>query len=841
MRFALLMTYRELRASWRRLVFFTVCLSLGVGAIVAIRSIIQNVNDYTSRESRAINSGDILLRASAWPDEARAAVDRVAAPPAVTARTETVEVPTMLRPLGGSDTAKMVELKGVEAGYPLYGRLTLQGGEPFSHELLAGSGAVVSPSLAAELGLEVGSRFRIGEREFAVRGLLGTEPDSGLGAFSLGSRVFVSLDDLRGAGLLGFTARTRQSVHLRVDDAQYASTLAALKSELKGEFVSVRGYSEAEAGLNNQLGLAADYLSLVGLAILALGGVGIWSVTRVYIGQRWRSIAVLKCLGCTNAMVVAAYTLQMVAIGLLGSAAGVALAELVATALRWYVAQGPLAAVAVTLTPGAIAQGFGVGVLVALLFSLTPLLGIRDIRPNAVLRSADPGRARRWNAVRLASAAVVLAGLGAVASWQAGSLRIGMVFLGGLLAAGLASAGVGEALVRVVGRTRRIPVFALRHAVLGLNRPGNQTRAILVALGLGVFFLVGTYGVQATLLRELDAQVNSELPDLYLIDVQQDQVLDVARIVTQATGRPPALVPTLRARISALEGVPLDLERVDNQRDRQRLGREYTLTTRAHLESNEEVIAGEWWDAAPSERPEISIEESLSRDFGLGVGETMTFDIQGESVTATIANVRRVDWRNSRLGFMIVVRPNGLGDLPLVYIGALKGPEDAADRGRLGRVLTDSHSNVSVIDARDVIASVARVLTAVTTAISVIGLVVLLAGLLILVGAIAMTRYVREYETAVMKTLGAKSPTLLGVLVTEHSLLGALAGVVGSALGVVLAWVVSRFVFDLTWDFEPSIAAAGIAGATVLTALVGIASSADLLVVKPLPVLRRED
>jgi putative ABC transport system permease protein len=219
----------------------------------------------------------------------------------------------------------------------------------------------------------------------------------------------------------------------------------------------------------------------------------------------------------------------------------------------------------------------------------------------------------------------------------------------------------------------------------------------------------------------------------------------------------------------------------------------------------------------------------------------MTFDIQGERVTGRVTSVRKVDWQNSRLGFMVVVRPGGLGSIPLVYVGAAKGPTDTGDRGRLAREVSDGFSNVSIIDARDVIAIVGRVLSSVSFAITIVGAIVLVAGLLILIGAVAMSRYVREYETAVLKTLGARSGTILGVLLTEHALVGAIAGAVGSALGVGLAWIVSRYVLKLDWSFDVLIPLVGFAGATVLAALVGMASSADLLLLKPLPVLKQND
>jgi putative ABC transport system permease protein len=836
------MTYRELRASWRRLTFFTLCLSLGVGSIVTLRSAIRSVNAYTSRESRAINSGDVALRNShGWTDDTTARLDGVASAPAVVDRTRTIQVPTMLRPVGDATRAKMVELKGVEPAYPLYGDLKLADGAPYAYDRLAGGGALVSPSLAAQMDIGPGSVVKLGNREFTVRGVIAQEPDSGLGAFNLGSRVIVSLDDLRAAGILGFSPRTRDNLFLKVRDADYDRVLADLKRELKDRDIAIRGYREAEAGLNSTLSLAADYLSLVGLAILVLGGVGVWSVTRVYVAQRWRSIAVLKCLGCTNGRAVLAYTLQMVAIGLAGGVAGVALAWAILAALRTYLAGGPLGAVEIALSPGAVAQGLAVGELVALLFSLTPLLGIRDIRPNLVLRAADPRQPVRWNAVRVLTGLVVGAGLLGVSSWQAGSWRVGAIFLGGLLVTGAASAVAGEALLRTVRVARRVPLFSLRHAVLGLSRPGNQTRAVLVAVGLGVFFLVGAAGVQRTLLDALDAQLNADLPDLYLVDIQEDQREGVADLIKQNTGIDPVLVPTLRARIAALDGAPLELDKIANPRDRSRLGREYTLTTRPTLDANEKVVAGEWWGPEPSADAEISVEESLARDFNLGVGHTMTFDIQGERVTGRVTSVRSVDWQNSRIGFMIVVRPGGLGDIPLVYIGALKGPPDAADRGRLARAVSDAYSNVSIIDARDVIAIVGRVLSSLSFAVSVVGAIVLAAGLMILTGALAMSRYVREYETALLKTLGAGSRTVLGVLLTEHALVGLLSGVVGSALGVGLAWVVSRYLFELAWTFDARIPLAGVAGATALAAVVGTVSSADLLVLRPLRVLKREE
>lgn len=842
MKFAFLLTYRELRSSWRRLAFFTLCLSLGVGSIVVLRSTIQSVNAYTANESRAINAGDIVIRASTKGSTVvTPVVDRFSADGRISERSEFVELPTMLGDDSGT-ISKLIELKAVDAGYPLYGKLSLVGGGTFSQELLAGHGLLMGPTLAAQLDVAVGDTVKVGETTFTIRGLIEREPDSGIANFNVGSRAIIARADLADTKLLDRPVRARSVTMLRVPEGQYSATFADLKKEFDSRQITVRGYTDTEESIASMLSTSADFLSLVGLAILVLGGVGIWSVTRVYISERWKSIAVLKCLGCTNRVAVFAYTLQMVVVGLTGALVGVGVAGATLAIVRTQLTDGPLGAVALGLTWSAVGQGVAVGVLVAMLFSLTPLLGVSDIRPNLVLRAADPRRASRWTLTRIFSAVVVIAGLLAVASWQGGSLKIGAFFLGGLLVAGSASALSGSLLVWVIRSFGRIPVFSLRHAALGVNRPGNQTRAILVAIGLGVFFLVGVNGVERTIRRALDQRQYDDLPDMYLVDVQKDQVEGVTELLRRETGSEPILVGTVRARVAEIDGVPFEPEQLADPRDRGRLGREFTVATRAELDEKVETItAGQWWPAEPSLEPEVSVEEGLARDFQLAVGRTIAFDVQGKKIPMRIASIRKVDWQNARLGFMFVVRPGGLESVHVVSNGAVKGPTDAAERGRLARTLSDKYSNVSVIDARDIIANVSKVLSSITLAISVVGSIVLVAGLMILAGSVAMARYVREYEIAVMKTLGARTKTLLAVLVAEHAILGGIAGAVGSMLGLVLAWSTCRWIFRMPWTPEAAPVAIAIGLAMLLTTVVGVASSADLLLLRPLSVLRRVD
>jgi putative ABC transport system permease protein len=301
MSFILRMAARELRASWRRLLFFFVCVAIGVGAIVALRSVIQSVREGLVREARAMIAADVLVYTSRpWTPEMRAEVDRRLAEAPVLARSESIETTTMVRAENGSAVARMVELRGVEEGYPFYGTLRLGGDVPFSHDLLRESGALVAPELLTQLGTTVGGQLRIGGEPFVIRGTIAQEPGRRIGAFSFGARVLVSLADLRATGLLAFGSRATYEILLKVDDPGVTPLTRRIRQDLRDRFVNARSYKGLEDDIGEDLVRAENYLSLVGFVIVVLGGIGVWSVTRVFVRQKIRSVAILKCVGATT-------------------------------------------------------------------------------------------------------------------------------------------------------------------------------------------------------------------------------------------------------------------------------------------------------------------------------------------------------------------------------------------------------------------------------------------------------------------------------------------------------------------------------------------------------------
>ena len=843
MMFVVRMAVRETRASWKRLLFFFVCIAVGVAAIVALRSVIQSVREVFGTEAKALIAADVLIGTNReWTPAVRQTIERRLAGAGAIGTTDTIETPTMVRPADTSKTvAKMVELRAVQSSFPLYGAVTLDGGQTYSHALVEHHGVLVRPELLTTLDVKVGDRIVIGQAVFTIRGLLVREPGR-MGGFSLGPRVLIDYDDLASTGLLSFGSRAGRQLLVKMPEDRIEPLVRELRRDVREEFVNVRSYRSNEDQIGRDFDRAENYLSLVGLIIVILGGIAVSSVTRVFILQKIRSIAVLKCVGASSRQVMGVYVLQVMALGLAGSLLGVAIARAAIAAIPF--ALGPssslLAQAHYGVSWSAAAQGGAIGVLVSLLFSVVPLLQIRLIKPSLLLRDETRRRSRDWTTI-VAFVLVSLA-LVAVTAWQAASLRVGVIVCVGFAGLALVLQLAGRGLVALVTPLANSRSFPLRHAVLHLSRPGNQTRVILLAVGLGAFFIVGVRSLQATLLDEFSVQVSNESPDMFLLDVQRGQVDGVRAFLSDPANAAGDvnLIPVLRARVVGVQGSETNLEGVEAIRTRGSLAREYTITYRDHLEPNERVTDGRFW-TGPSQEPEVSIEKGIHERFAINVGDTMKFDVLGRTFSARVSSVRNVEWRESRNGgFMFVFRPGPFDQAPHTYVAPLKGPATVEARARFQHDLVQRFPNVSVIDFREIMETLRDVMSKVTLAITVVGGLVLFSGVLILIGAVAMTKFQRVYEAAVFKTLGASTRTITRMLLLEYGVLGSLAGLVGSMGAIALTWGVTRYALDMPWRIFPREHVAGVVLTAFLVATIGVLSSLDVLRNKPLATLRAE-
>ncbi|HKY21038.1 MAG TPA: FtsX-like permease family protein [Vicinamibacterales bacterium] len=843
MRFVILTALRETRSAWKRLVFFFICIAIGVGAIVALRSVIQSVRGVLSSEARTLLAADILVSSDRpWQKGTPERIaSRIGAIPN-SARSESIEMVTMARPVDESaGLTKVVELRAVQPGFPFYGRLTLQGGQTYSHALLRNKGALVRPELLAQLGLKLGDEIVIGKSRFTVKGVIALEPGRSLSAFSLGPRVLIDYDDLAETGLVGFGSRLMRQMLLRIPDSEIDGLARDLQAELRPQFVRVRSYRDRQEQIGEDFERAENYLSLVGLVIVVLGGIAVSSVTRVFIRQKIKSIAVMKCVGGTSRQILAVYLVQALALGMLGSVIGVALAWLAIAAIPDNMDQIGTLTVAYGLSWSAAAQGIAIGVLVALLFAMVPLLEIRRIKPSLLLRQDTSGRRRDW--FQIAATAVVGGALVALASWQAASLRVGLSVCLGFVGLTFILHGAGWVLTRLTRPLSRSRWFPMRQAVLHLARPGNQTRVILLTVGLGTFFIMGVRGLQVSLLEQFALQIGENTPDMFLVDIQQDQAVQMKAFLAERlpVTSQPLLIPVLRARVTGKGG---SLDEVEDLKGRGMLSREYTITYRGQLAENETLVEGRFPSPTtdPARLPEVSIEEGIVERFDIGVGDVMRFDVLGRSVHARVSGIRRVEWREGRSGgFMFVFGRGTFENAPHWFFAPVRANlTDAAQRARLTHDLVVQFPNVSVIDLREVLEAVRKVFGVVTVAIDVVGSLVILTGGLILVGAVAVTKFQRVYEAAIFKTLGASSRTIAAMLMVEYGLLGTLAGAVGSFGAIALAWGVSRYALDIPWQPALHENVVATAATSLLIMVIGVAASADVLRRKPLAALRAE-
>ncbi|MET0752738.1 MAG: FtsX-like permease family protein, partial [Pyrinomonadaceae bacterium] len=482
--------------------------------------------------------------------------------------------------------------------------------------------------------------------------------------------------------------------------------------------------------------------------------------------------------------------------------------------------------------------GVLLGVLISLLFSALPLLQVRNIKPKLLLHDAAGEKMRRLDWTRTIFGAISLIGLLALSVWQAGSLKVGAFFLVGL---GLTSVMLYLSAIVLTWLLRKIKnfsSFALKQAVNSLYRPGNQTRVILLAVGLGAFVVLAVQSLQANLVREFDFTRNQTLPSLFMVDIQRSQVDEIKSIVEEKTGEAAQIIPTIRARVAFVNGAPFDFANRETRQQQGQIGREFAVTYRPNLDDNEKIIAGDWWNN--SDVPQVSVEEDMARRLNVAVGDSITFDISGRKITTQVASVRRLDLRTTRTAFIFVFRPDVLEKAPLTFAANVLKRLPEVDRQRLQRNIIDKFPNVQIFDVADIVAAVQKLINNFVLAISFVGSFVILSGILILVGSIALTKSQRIYENAVLKTLGAKRLTLSAILFAEYGLLGVLAGIIGATFATGLSFAVAKYIFEIQWEFDFGLTVLGVFITAILVMSVGAIASFDVLFRKPLATLRSQ-
>jgi putative ABC transport system permease protein len=834
---------REARASAFKFLFVIFGVAAGVGALAGVRGFSEAFRDALMREARTLMAGDLTLRMFSTPTpKQEAALERwVNRGARLTRITETV---SMMGVPGG--VPALVSVKAVDpAAYPFYGEVKLDPPQKF-REALKADAIAVSDDLLLRLDVQPGGKVKLGDAEFRVVGTVRVEPDRMTGSLNVGPRVMVTREGLERTGLMTFGSRASQRLLFKLPEQ--GVDITAMRNDLKNEFreALISDYRETHPLITRALNRATTFLSLISLIALVVGSLGVATAVHSHLQQRLDSIAIMKCLGASSGQIIKAYTLQTAMLGFAGGLAGLGVGAVVQRLFPLLLAKF-LPTQNVGWSPAFALEGVAVGVLTSLLFTLPPLLAIRQIKPALIFRREMaesrprwPERLRRqWSSI--ATGAVILGGLGAIAGWLAESWKMGWYFVGGLAASLLALAAIARlllALLRTVVRMSpwRLPV-EVRHGLANLYRPGNHAAAVLVSLGVGVTFTLSVYLIQKSLLGEVMSMAPPGSPNVFMINVTDREVEGFRSLLASWPGFKgrAAIDAFATVRMVAVDGQPLDDLQVPGSRRRFRQTRQVTWMEKQPEDA--QILKGAWWKEN-SAAPALSVSDEAAERMGLAPGKVVRWWSGGREFDVPVVAVHRM--KSVRFGppLDFLFNRAALAGLPVQYFGAVRmaPPQVPAFQ----REAYKRFPTVTVINAADVLSIVQEVVDQVSLLVRFISAFAILAGAIILAATVAGTRFRRIRETAVLKTLGARRFRLAGIFSVEFSVLGLTAGVMGSILATAFSRVLMVRLLDAEFRFDwlPNLFA--VAATTLLAVGSGWLASLRVLGQKPLEVLRDE-
>ncbi len=809
--------WRDGRTELRRSRVHLMALALGVAGLVALSSLQQDVEEGISVQGRDLLGADVRISSSApFTEEALAVVDSLAAEGVRVARSTALGTSVYH---SGSDMSRFLQVVAVSPEYPLYG--SPRDDPEGSWSRLAGGTALLEPQAAAQMETEVGDTVRVGEAPVRIVGEVeGLPAELGLRGL-MGARIFVSEGDLEAMGLLGFGTVAQRRVDLRTPDGEGGTALAhRLRDRLSTEGLSIRSAEERAETLVEGVGFFGDFLALVGLAALLLGGIGVASATHGRVEDKVSRLAVLRCLGARERDVMGAFVLQSLVLAMVGSAAG----ALLGVGVQHAGAAGLSAILDLTIAPalhvGAVLSGVAVGLAFGLVFSVAPLAQVRGISPLQVFRREveEGAGGGSWAGVAAVFVGAVFAGAIAKAPDLSTGLWYGFGFL--VLCALLL------AMARALSMTARATLgedasFPRRHGLSSLFRPGNQTGVVVLALGCGISLLAAAAVVERSFLERLLMEETGGDANLFIFDVQSDQRERVGEILEGGTGAAPSFTPIVSARIARFRG-----REVSDLLDDPSVGipgwtlrRTYRNTYRLELAPGEEVVRGEWWEEGGGDgTTRISVEQGLAMDLGIRMGDSIVWDVQGVPVVTEVANIRSVDWARFEPNFFVVFEPGALEGAPATYATAVHVP-DSGERGRLQGRLVSEVPGVAVLDFAQLREELTLWSSRIGLAVLGLSLFTALIGTVVLMAVVLSRRRRKAREIALLRTLGAGRAQLRTFLAWEYGALGATAGVAGVVLGTCGAVLLLVLQFQVPVAF-PGFRLALLTGACVALVMV---------------------
>ncbi|ABN78384.1 ABC transporter permease [Cereibacter sphaeroides] len=835
MRNAARIARRELRGGLRGFRVFLACLTLGVAAIAAVGLVRAAIEAGLTDQGAVLLGGDAQMEFTyrfATPEEKawmEARAERVS---------EVVEFRSMA--VVGEDRA-LTQVKGVDDLYPLEGEVELDPPFPLEEALATRGlpGAVMDRVLADRLGISVGESFRLGTRNFRLGAVLVREPDSITGGFSFGPRTLVQSSALTSSGLL--EPGTLYETEYRLD-LPAGTDLAAAQAEAEAAFrdkgMRWSDSRRASPGVERFVDRTGSFLVLVGLAGLAVGGVGISAAVRAYLEGKVATIATLRTLGAEGRTIFLAYLFQIGALTALGVAAGLLLGVLLPLAAAPFIEASLPFPVTFGIYPAPLLEAAFYGILTAFIFTLWPLARAESVRAAALYRGTGEGGRPRWPWLAATGGLTALLVGGAVAF--SGTALLALASAGGIVGALLILAMAALLLRRAARSAARSRLArgrtALRLALASIGGPRQEATSVVLSLGLGLSVLAAVGQIDANLRSAIERDLPARAPSYFFVDIQQDQI--------------EGFLSTLRgdAEVSRVEAAPMlrgVLTRINGRPAREVAGEHWVvrgdrgISYAARPDETARVVAGTFWPEDYQGPPQVSFAAEEAAEIGLKLGDRLTVNILGRDIEAEITSLREVDFSSAGMGFVMVMNPAALAGAPHTFIATVYAEPEA--EGRILRELATAYPNITAIRVKDAIERVSEALSAIATATAWAAAATLVTGFVVLIGAAAAGERGRIYEAAVLKTLGATRARILASFALRSGLLGGAAGLVAILAGGLAGWAVMTFVMDASYRFEPVSALAIVVGGVLATLLAGLLFALRPLRSRPAQVLRAQE
>ncbi|TCL72800.1 ABC transporter permease [Rhizobium sp. BK251] len=834
-RFAL----RELRGGLSGFYIFLACIALGTAAIAAVNSVSQSITDSISSQGQELLAGDVrfeLNNREALPEEM-----------AFLKGLGSVSVSTGLRSMArlpnGSDQA-LVEVKAVHGAYPLYGTFRAEPDRPLSALLADDSGiygAVAAPLLLERLGISVGQEVLLGNTRLRITGTVANEPDALSDGFNFAPRLLVGRAALIASGLIQTGSLVENVYKIRMDDA--ASGIRTIRERANAAFPSagwsIRTSDRAAPSLTENVTRFSQFLTLVGLTALVVGGVGVANAVRAFLDSKRTTIATFKCLGAPASVVVAIYLIQISLIALAGIVAGLLVGAAAPILAAQFLAQFLPVSTDPTLYPGALALAAAFGILTMLAFAVLPLGHSREVPATALFREQgfEPKGLPSWP--YLVAAAIFMAALAALAIAVAYDRFIATVFVVATAFSFILLRLVAALVGWLARRSPRVNSPALRLAIGNIHRPGALTPSVVLSLGLGLTLLVTLTLIDGNLRRQLTGSMTEHAPNFFFVDIQGSELDGFRNVVrSQAPDGKLVEVPMLRGRIIALNGQ--DVTKMTVPPGGQWVLRgDRGITYSEDLPENAALAGGTWWNKDYTGEPLVSFSFEEAKALGLEIGDTVTVNVLGRNITARIANFRTVKWESLSINFVMIFSPNTFRGAPHAWLATLTDPPaTAAEEAAVLKTVTNAYPTITSVRVKDAIDVVNTLVAQLATAIRAAASVALIASVLVLAGALAAGNRARTHDAVVLKTLGATRAMLIRAFSYEYVILGAATAIFALFAGGVAAWYVVTRIMRLPSTFMPDVAVLTLVIALVLTVGIGLIGTWRILGQKAAPVLR---